>query len=139
MEGIVLAAITLPESVLRPSGAADADWADELDARTACPVHRAVISADEEFGRGAIATPVPWDTVTLRTPDRPTLALHGTDDRITPLAAALDVYARAPRPDVRLVQGGRHDVLNDVAHRSVAATIVLFLESLRLDPVPRRS
>jgi hypothetical protein len=29
------------------------------------------------------------------------------------------------------VEGGRHDVLNDVAHRSVAAEIVQFLEWLR--------
>jgi hypothetical protein len=30
------------------------------------------------------------------------------------------------------IAGGRHDVLNDVTHRTVAATIVLFLERLRL-------
>jgi hypothetical protein len=35
---------------------------------------------------------------------------------------------------VRLVLGGRHDVLDDATHRSVAATVVLFLESLRLGP-----
>jgi hypothetical protein len=33
-----------------------------------------------------------------------------------------------------VVEGGRHDVLNDATHRCVAATIVLFLESLRLGP-----
>lgn len=33
-----------------------------------------------------------------------------------------------------LVDGGRHDLLNDLSHRSVAATIVLFLESLRAGP-----
>lgn len=136
VEGAVLAAIALPGSALRSSAtdAVGADWADEVDARTACPVHRAVISADEEFARGAIASPVPWETVAVGAQDRPTLALHGTDDRVTPLAPALDVYAQASRTDLRLVQGGRHDVLNDVAHRSVAATIVLFLESLRLGP-----
>jgi hypothetical protein len=32
----------------------------------------------------------------------------------------------------RGITGGRHDVLNDVTHRTVAATIVLFLERLRL-------
>jgi hypothetical protein len=30
------------------------------------------------------------------------------------------------------IAGGRHDVLNDVTHRTVAATIILFLERLRL-------
>jgi hypothetical protein len=28
--------------------------------------------------------------------------------------------------------GGRHDVLNDALHRTAAATVVLFLERLRL-------
>ncbi|MEU6559070.1 alpha/beta hydrolase [Nocardia nova] len=126
VEGVVLAAIALPGT-----HSSVGEWADEVDARTACPVHRAVISEDEEFARGAIASSLPWDTVAVGG-DLPTLALHGTDDRVTPLASALDIYDRAARTDVRLVQGGRHDVLNDVAHRSVAATIVLFLESLRL-------
>ncbi|MEU1984556.1 lysophospholipase [Nocardia sp. NPDC019395] len=131
VDGAVLAAIALPGSA---HGEVGADWADEVDARTACPVHRAVLATDEEFARGAIASPLPWETIAIGAQDRPTLALHGTDDRVTPLAPALEVYARAARTDVRLVQGGRHDVLNDVAHRSVAATIVLFLESLRLSP-----
>ncbi|WP_328393617.1 lysophospholipase [Nocardia sp. NBC_00416] len=135
VEGAVLAAIALPSALQGSATAAvGADWADEVDARTACPVHRAVISADEEFTRGAIASPVSWETGSVGAQDRPTLALHGTDDRVTPLAPALEVYAQASRTDVRLVQGGRHDVLNDVAHRSVAATIVLFLESLKLGP-----
>jgi hypothetical protein len=30
------------------------------------------------------------------------------------------------------IAGGRPDVLNDLSHRTVAATIVLFLERLRL-------
>ncbi|MBF4996972.1 alpha/beta hydrolase [Nocardia sp. BSTN01] len=134
VEGAVLAAIALPSPAPRSSStdAVGTEWADEVDARTACPVHRATISADGEFTRGAIALPVPWQTVAIGAHDRPTLALHGTDDRITPLAAAIDAYTQAPRTDLRLVRGGRHDVLNDVAHRSVAATIVLFLESLRL-------
>jgi len=132
VDGAVLAAIALPSPPSTATDAVGAEWADEVDARTACPVHRATISADDEFIRGAITLPVPWETVAIGAHDRPTLALHGTDDRITPLTAALDAYTQAPRTDIRLVQGGRHDVLNDVAHRSVAATIVLFLESLRL-------
>ena len=33
--------------------------------------------------------------------------------------------------------GGRHDVLNDQTHRTVAAAVVLFLERLRQDAGPR--
>ena len=35
-----------------------------------------------------------------------------------------------------LVGGGLHDVLNDVTHRSVAATIVLFLEHVKAGTGP---
>lgn len=63
----------------------------------------------------------------------PVLALHGTDDTVSPLEAAREAYAGS---DVRLVtfNGGRHDVLNDALHRTAAATVVLFLERLRLSP-----
>ena len=58
----------------------------------------------------------------------PSLGLHGEDDSISPLADARDRY-----PGLLVtIAGGRHDVLNDVTHRTVAATIVLFLERLRL-------
>jgi hypothetical protein len=33
-----------------------------------------------------------------------------------------------------VITGGRPDALNDQTHRTVAATIVLFLERLRLGP-----
>ncbi|MQY21424.1 alpha/beta fold hydrolase domain-containing protein [Nocardia macrotermitis] len=133
VEGVVLAAIALPSPGNSVPDKAITDWADEIDARTACPVHRAVLTTDNEFTRGAITSPLPWNTITL-TSAHPTLALHGTADRITPLAAARTAYTQSPRTDVRLIQDGRHDILNDVAHRSVAATIILFLESLRLSP-----
>jgi len=41
-------------------------------------------------------------------------------------------YAAAAAAELVSISGGRHDVLNDVTHRTVAATIVLFLERLRL-------
>ncbi len=43
-------------------------------------------------------------------------------------------YAAARAAELVSITGGRHDVLNDVTHRTVAATIVLFLERLRLGP-----
>jgi alpha-beta hydrolase superfamily lysophospholipase len=104
------------------------DWDDELEARTACPAHRGVL------GNGAVApgalfsTPIPTELIgeTGYRPSLPTLAVHGDSDPVSPLPATR--YPVAPV----VVVGGRHDVLNDVTHRSVAATIVLFLERLRL-------
>lgn len=128
VDAAVIAGLALPES------AAVASWDDEVEARTACPVHRRVIDEDAGFGRGGLNAPLPWTTVDLTPPDKPVLVLHGSADPVTPAEAATAPYAGAPEARVRLVQGGRHDVLNDASHRSVAATIVLFLESLKLGP-----
>jgi alpha-beta hydrolase superfamily lysophospholipase len=127
VDAVVLAGLALPSSA--PVGPS---WEDEVEARTACPVHTRVISADADFGRGALNQPLPWTSVALTPPGRPVLLLHGTADPVTAYADALAPYAGSAR--VRLVEGGRHDVLNDATHRSVAATVVLFLESLRLGP-----
>ena len=56
-----------------------------------------------------------------------------TDQHVPVLTAARARYAAAA-VELVSITGGRHDVLNDVAHRTVAATIVLFLERLRLGP-----
>lgn len=108
-------------------------WEEEVEARTACPTHQGRLAADPDFRRGALAEnprlPAPrLDRVTV-----PVLALHGTDDTVSPLEAAREAYAGS---GVRLVtfHGGRHDVLNDALHRTAAATVVLFLERLRLSP-----
>jgi hypothetical protein len=58
----------------------------------------------------------------------PPLGLHGGADTISPLDQARGHYPGA----LVTIAGGRHDVLNDVTHRTVAATIVPFLERLRL-------
>jgi alpha-beta hydrolase superfamily lysophospholipase len=126
VDAVVLAGVALP-------GSAGVDtWADEIAARTACPVHTRVIDGDTDFGRGALNDPLPWESVALAPSGKPTLVLHGTADPVTPVGDATAPFAGAAL--VRLVEGGRHDVLNDATHRSVAATIVLFLESLRLGP-----
>jgi alpha-beta hydrolase superfamily lysophospholipase len=113
--------------------AADASWPeDEIAARTACPTHQGVL---RRSSRGGLADrPVlPRLARGLDLRGVPVLAVHGADDVISPLRAALDVYRSAGVPEVQVVAGGRHDILNDVTHRSVAATLVLFLERLRLD------
>ena len=131
-DAVVLAGLALPGV----DGATDAgpgtSWDDELEGRSACPVHRAVLQSDPDFRRGALGRPLPWRSVVLEAPSRPVLVLHGTADRVTAAHDAVAAYLSSPLARVRLVEGGRHDVLNDVAHRSVAAVLVLFLESLRL-------
>jgi alpha-beta hydrolase superfamily lysophospholipase len=59
------------------------------------------------------------------------LGVHGSDDSISPVEAARAWYTAAPRAELVCIAGGRHDVLNDQTHRTVAASIVLFLERLR--------
>jgi alpha-beta hydrolase superfamily lysophospholipase len=107
-------------------------WEEQVDARTACPLHRRVIRDDVDFNREALDQPLPWTSVRVIASGKPALVLHGTDDIVTPVDEMLAVYGGREKTVVQLVEGGRHDVLNDASHRSVAAAIVLFLESLRL-------
>ena len=109
-------------------------WADELAARTACPTHRGRL-AGPGLRRGALFEPVPAGWAALADLERvavPVLALHGAADPVSPLPVARERYARAQRAELVSIAGGVHDVLNDATHRTVAATIVLFLERLRL-------
>ncbi|MEP9384725.1 alpha/beta hydrolase [Nocardioides sp. KR10-350] len=130
VDAAVVVGLALPASTTTRS------WEEEVDARTACPVHRRVIDEDPSFGRGSLGEPLPdaWSNLTLTAPDKPVLVIHGSADPITPADDAIAPYAAAPMAQVWRVDGGRHDLLNDLSHRSVAATIVLFLESLRLGP-----
>jgi pimeloyl-ACP methyl ester carboxylesterase len=116
-------------------GVALADRDAEIQARTACPVHRGVLGRS---AHGTSATAVGGIVLDHPAPtgiDVPVLALHGAADTLSPLDRALAFYREAGVPEVTVVDGGRHDILNDVSHRSVAATIVLFLERLRLGSV----
>lgn len=127
-DAAIIAGVLLPES------AAVDGWEEEVDARSACPAHRTVIGQDSDFDRGTLATGLsgPWSDLTLPVPDKPVLVVHGDADPITPAEHAVKAYADVAAARRRLVADGRHDILNDVSHRSVAATIILFLESLRL-------
>jgi alpha-beta hydrolase superfamily lysophospholipase len=125
VDGVVLAGLAL-------AGSAGVDgWEAELEARTACPTHRRVITEDDGFVRGALARPVPsgWD---VGDPAKPALVLHGSADPVTLPDAAFAPFRDVKNVQLRIVAGAHHDVLNDVSHRSVAATVVLFLESLKL-------
>jgi alpha-beta hydrolase superfamily lysophospholipase len=110
------------------------DWAGELDARTQCSAHRGVLGGDAQVQRGRLATAVPDELIDLAFTDRAAarhLVLIGDLD---PLADREEVaqYVKAlPAGQLAVVAGARHDVLNDLPHRSVAAAIVGFLERLR--------
>jgi predicted alpha/beta-hydrolase family hydrolase len=129
LDALLLAGLPTDEAGPDPGS-----WDQELDARTACPAHRARLSAPG-LRRGALYEPVPdgWtEWADLGAVPEPILGLHGADDPVSPLRAARARYAAATAAELVSIVGGRHDVLNDATHRTVAATIVLFLERLRL-------
>ena len=73
-----------------------------------------------------------WDTfgADLPTLAVPTLAVHGSADPIAPIGA-VRAYAEQIEPlSLVEIDGGRHDILNDVAHREVAASIVEFVDGV---------
>ncbi|MFE7839774.1 alpha/beta hydrolase [Streptomyces sp. NPDC057474] len=108
-------------------------WETEAEARTACPTHQGRLTNDPDFRRGALdESPDELPELRLDLVDLPVLALHGTDDAVSPLDGALNAYAGHPTVRTVTFNGGRHDVLNDALHRTAAATVVLFLERLRL-------
>ena len=104
---------------------------DELDARSFCPAHRGRITRGG-VRPGELFTALPPEWLAPGRIDLPILGLHGRDDTVSPLAAGVrDFYAAQPRAELVTIAGGPHDVLNDQTHRTVAATIVLFLERVR--------
>jgi alpha-beta hydrolase superfamily lysophospholipase len=111
------------------------DWDAELDRRTACSAHRGRLTNDEALVRGALAVepPADWfERARLSDVRVPVLGIHGIDDAVSPWAAAREEYNSASHAELVGIANGRHDALNDATHRTAAATIVLFLERLRL-------
>jgi alpha-beta hydrolase superfamily lysophospholipase len=139
IDALVLAGLPVPVPATTTDGGNASDrgsWDAELDARTTCPAHRGRLSGPH-LRRGALYEPVPagWlDRADLSRVGQPVLGLHGEDDLLSPLEAARDRYATASRAELVSIAGGRHDAFNDQTHRTAAATVVLFLERLRLDP-----
>ncbi|MER6090669.1 alpha/beta hydrolase [Streptomyces bluensis] len=109
-------------------------WEAEVAARTACPTHQGRLTDDPVFRRGALDETPELPELRLDRVQVPVLALHGTDDRVSPVDGALRAYSGHPHVRTVTFHGGRHDVLNDALHRTAAATLVLFLERLRLSP-----
>lgn len=109
-------------------------WEEEAAARTACPTHQGRLTNDPDFRRGALAETPDLPELRLDRVQVPVLALHGKDDEVSPVEEALGAYAGHPGIHAVTFNNGRHDVLNDALHRTSAATVVLFLERLRLSP-----
>lgn len=108
--------------------------------RTACPLHLGVLGTADARTTDLAAEAVP-DAGDLAAISVPVLAFHGSADPASPIDEAAELLGAVP--DLELVEtvDGLHDALNDQSHRSVAATIVLWLERLRTgdvhDPVVR--
>jgi len=110
-----------------------ADALTQLDARTADPAHRRLLHDDLALDPLALSRDLPRE-LTLPVPANlrvPVLAIHGAADAIAGVSEVQAYYGKLPNARVAIVHEGRHDILNDVTHRSVAATIVLFLEEVR--------
>ena len=135
IDALILAGLPTRDDAGLPA-ATPGSWDDELAARTSCPAHRGVLT-NSAVRRGALFAGLPdgWlERADLSQVKQPVLGIHGADDEISPLPAARVSYAAGPAARLVSVAGGRHDVLNDLTHRTVAATIVLLLERLRLGP-----
>ncbi|MFI1439733.1 alpha/beta hydrolase [Streptomyces fructofermentans] len=119
--------------------AAAGTWDDELDIRTSCPAHRGALTDDPRVRRGALDAAVP-DSVLTAAHDGgitvPALFLVGDADPLADRDTLARTVKSLPRARLSVVRGAHHDVLNDVQHRSVAAEVVTFLETLRNDLVP---
>ena len=130
LDALILAGLPVAPAGASPATIALPDWDAELEARSACPAHRGVLGNGAATPGALFSAPIPTELIGdpgFRTP-LPTLGLHGDADLVSPLETARGRYPGA----LVAITGGRHDVLNDVTHRTVAATIVLFLERLRL-------
>lgn len=132
-DALILAGLPTGPHPTEPAASDRSDWEGELERRTACPTHRSRLTADADFRRGALAGPSAPESPALDGISVPVLGLHGVEDTVSPLAEVRRVFRGLPGAELVSLAGTRHDVLNDVTHRTAAATVVLFLERLRLD------
>ncbi|MFJ5272904.1 alpha/beta hydrolase [Streptomyces sp. NPDC088358] len=122
-------------------GAAGAggSWEDELDVRTFCPAHRGVLTDDSGTQRGSLGTAVPGELLDAAHQGDtavPTLILVGDADPLADRDALTRTAKSLSRGRLAVVRDAHHDVLNDLQHRSVAAEVVTFLETVRNTLVP---
>lgn len=131
----VLAQGAVSDAAIIAGTPVDATSAELDDAeRTACPLHLGVLGTAEARTAEVVGDTVP-DAADLGAVAVPVLAFHGAADAISPIDEAAALLGAIP--DLELVEtvDGLHDAFNDQSHRSVAATIVLWLERLRAGDV----
>jgi alpha-beta hydrolase superfamily lysophospholipase len=142
VDGLILAGLPDPtfDTALDTGLDTEPDAVAEPELRASCPTHQKLLrDADRDlFQTGALTRErIPAE---LREPIEdtaagvavPVLGLHGDNDQLSPLAQVHARYAGLPHAELLTVADGRHDVLNAANHRSVAASVVLWLERLRL-------
>lgn len=109
-------------------------WDEELDVRTSCPAHRGNLTQDPEVRRGSLDTAVPEAVLAAAYDGEtavPVLLLVGDADPLADHEALAHTAKSLARARLSVAHGAHHDVLNDLQHRSVAAEVVTFLETLR--------
>lgn len=137
-EAVVLAGLP-GRGVGSEGGAGGSSWDDELDVRTFCPAHRGVLTDDSGTQRGSLGIAVPdalLDAAHHGTIAVPTLILVGDADPLADRDALARTAKSLSRSRLAVVRDAHHDVLNDLQHRSVAAEVVTFLETVRNALVP---
>jgi alpha-beta hydrolase superfamily lysophospholipase len=131
-DAVAVAGLAFPDDAV-------AAFDDELVVRTACPNHRGVLGR-EGVDHVLVPTDVHLPRPAASSIDVPLLVIHGDADEVAPVARVRDaVRDVAVQTELVSIDGGLHDVLNDVSHRTVAATVVRFLERLKrgagLEPI----
>jgi len=123
-DAVAVAGLTFPDD-------ATASFDDELLVRTACPNHRGVLER-EGVDHVLAAADVHVERPAEGSIFVPLLVVHGEADEVSAVDDVREtVRGVGAHTEVVTIDGGLHDVLNDVTHRTVAATVVRFLERLK--------
>lgn len=101
-----------------------------VEDRTACPLHLGVLAAEASSESLAAVEPLPAPA-DLAAIEVPLLAIHGGADSVSPLPQVIAALRTVPDLEIIETVDGLHDALNDQSHRSVAASLVQWLERLR--------
>lgn len=101
-----------------------------VEDRTACPLHLGVLATEASSESLAVVEPLPAPA-DLAAIEVPVLAIHGGADSVSPFPQVIAALRTVPDLEIVETVDGLHDALNDQSHRSVAASLVQWLERLR--------